>query len=109
MIAGIMLPPSSSSSDDVGAEVAGTGVGAGVGALEVGTTTGLISSTVAPVACAAAPTLLASSLLMALVRLAKPPASLCSVVRLAVKAAVSEGGTATLNSTSSVPLKSLNS
>merc|ERR1719387_1655277 len=76
----------------VGAGVAGTGVGAGVGALEVGMTAGKIASTTEPVTTASASPLLASSLLMA-----------------AVRAADSAGGTATLNSTFSVPSKSLNS
>ena len=84
-------------------------VGAGVGALEVGMTPALISRTVAPVTTAEPPTLLASSLLMELVRDVSCAALLCICVRLVVMAANSEGGTATLNSTFSVPSKSLNS
>merc|ERR1719281_2014651 len=108
MIAGIMLPPSSSSSsDDVGAEVAGTGVGAGVGALEVGVTAGKISTVpTVPVAkfSGARPIFVARLVLMALVRL---DVSAASVPRFACKAVAAGefGGTAKLNSTFSVPLK----
>merc|ERR1719269_261464 len=92
-----------------GAGVVGAGVvGAGVVGAGVGSTTALTSSTVAPVTTAAAPMLLASSLLMELVRDASCVALSFISVRLVVMAAESVGATATLNSTFSVPSKSLN-
>jgi len=92
----------------VGAGVAGAVVGAGVAGAAVGSTTALTSCTVAPVTTAAAPMLLASSLLMELVRDVSCVALSFISVRLVVMAAESVGGTATLNSTFSVPSKSLN-